>query len=77
MDDAPLGGQTGRIGDRGVGLAYDCVGDVEKNELKPHLCTCWVIPPEKNGAFVAAMEDALEVYKRKRKRDYPLVCMDE
>ena len=53
------------------------MGDVEKNELKPHLRKCWVIPPEHNGEFVAAMEDVLEVYKRPRNPDYPLVCMDE
>jgi hypothetical protein len=36
-----------------------------------------VIPPKANSAFVAAMEDVLEVYTRPRDRDYPLVCLDE
>ncbi len=36
-----------------------------------------MIPPKQDGEFVAAMEDVLEVYKRGRNREYPLVCMDE
>jgi hypothetical protein len=36
-----------------------------------------VIPPEKNGEFVACMEDVLEVYRRAYDADYPVVCMDE
>ncbi len=38
---------------------------------------CWCIPPEHNAAFVAAMEDALEVYSRPYDEAYPVVCMDE
>lgn len=37
----------------------------------------WVIPPEENSAFVAAMEDILDVYMRPRDDDFPLVCLDE
>jgi hypothetical protein len=36
-----------------------------------------VIPPEKNAAFVAAMEDVLEVYTRPHDPKRPLVCLDE
>jgi hypothetical protein len=36
-----------------------------------------VIPPKANGAFVAAMEDVLEVYHRPHQPDRPLVCLDE
>jgi hypothetical protein len=36
-----------------------------------------VIPPEANAAFVAAMENTLEVYKRRRNAKRPLVCLDE
>jgi hypothetical protein len=36
-----------------------------------------VIPPEANGAFVAAMEDVLEVYQRPHDPNRPVVCMDE
>jgi hypothetical protein len=37
----------------------------------------WCIPPEHNGAFVAAMEDVLEVYARSYDPNRPVVCMDE
>lgn len=33
-----------------------------KNRLRPHLSAYWKIPPDGNAAFVAAMEDVLEVY---------------
>ena len=37
----------------------------------------WCIPPQANAAFVCAMEDILEIYKRSYDPDKPLVCMDE
>jgi hypothetical protein len=37
----------------------------------------WCIPPEQNAAFVCAMENVLEVYKRPCDRKRPVVCMDE
>jgi hypothetical protein len=45
--------------------------------LKPHLQKQWVIPPAANAAFVAAMEDVLEVYLRPHDPDRPVVCLDE
>jgi len=36
-----------------------------------------VIAPEASAAFVANMEDVLEVYQRPRDPDRPLVCLDE
>ena len=45
--------------------------------MKPHLRTCWVIPPHQNAAFVACMEDVLEVYQQPYDPDFPVVCMDE
>jgi hypothetical protein len=36
-----------------------------------------VIPPEQNGAFVAAMEDVLDVYARPCDPLRPVICMDE
>jgi hypothetical protein len=36
-----------------------------------------VIPPQANGAFVAAMEEVLAVYTRPHDPDCPLVCLDE
>jgi hypothetical protein len=48
-----------------------------QREFKPHLREYWVIPPEANAAFVAAMEDVLDVYHRPPDPDRPLVCLDE
>ena len=36
-----------------------------------------MIPPKENAAFVAAMEDVIEVYHRPRDATKPLVCLDE
>jgi hypothetical protein len=37
----------------------------------------WCIPPEADCAFVAAMEDVLEVYHRPNDPKRPVVCLDE
>lgn len=37
----------------------------------------WCIPPKHNAAFVAAMEDVLEVYSSPYNENFPVVCMDE
>ncbi|MDQ6609485.1 MAG: IS630 family transposase [Bacteroidota bacterium] len=49
----------------------------KKNELKPWKVKGWVIPPEKNGGFVANMEKVLDVYKTPYNSEFPVVCMDE
>jgi len=36
-----------------------------------------VIPPDANAAFVAAMEDVIEVYHRPHDPDRPVICVDE
>lgn len=36
-----------------------------------------MIPPAANAAFVAAMEDVIEVYHRPHDPDRPVVCVDE
>src|ERR1700752_2147970 len=51
--------------------------DAKKNILKPHLRQQWVIPPDASAAFVANMEDVLEVYQRPHDPQRPLVCLDE
>jgi hypothetical protein len=38
--------------------------DAKKNILKPHRRQKWVIPPDARAAFVANMQDVLEVYQR-------------
>jgi len=37
----------------------------------------WVIPPEADGEFVAAMEEVLEIYARPYDARRPVLCMDE
>jgi DDE superfamily endonuclease len=37
----------------------------------------WIIPPEQNASFVAAMEDILALYMQPRDPKRPLVCLDE
>jgi DDE superfamily endonuclease len=37
----------------------------------------WCIPPEQNAAFVCAMENVLEVYKRPHDPSRPVICLDE
>jgi hypothetical protein len=51
--------------------------DPKKNVLKPSLKDQWVIPPDGNAGFVAAMEDVLDVYRRPPDSDRPAVCLDE
>ena len=53
------------------------IGRTLKNTLQPHRDRQWVIPPDANAAFVAAMEDVLETYQKPRDPDRPLVCLDE
>lgn len=45
--------------------------------MKPWKSQCWVIPPDQSSAFVAAMEQVLDVYKRPYDHLHPVVCMDE
>jgi hypothetical protein len=37
----------------------------------------WCIPPKQNAAFVAQMEQVLDVYQRSYDPRYPVICMDE
>jgi transposase len=52
------------------------VARAQKNELKPWLKEQWSIP-EVSGAFVAAMEDVLELYAEPYDPRRPKVCFDE
>lgn len=51
--------------------------DAKKNELKPWQKQGWIIQPGADAAFVAQMEQVLDVYKRPYDPEYPVVCMDE
>jgi len=53
------------------------VADAAKNDLKPWLKQQWVIPPGGDAAFVAAMEDVLEVHQRPYDPARPVVGLDE
>ncbi len=37
----------------------------------------WVIPPEADAEFVAAMEAVLDTYEKPYDSDHPVLCMDE
>jgi hypothetical protein len=52
------------------------VAGAQKNTLKPWLKQQWCIP-DVNGAFVAAMEDVLELYAEPYDPQQPKVCLDE
>ena len=41
------------------------------------MSTQWVIAPDKDAEFVAAMEDVLDVYERPADPLRPMVCLDE
>ena len=64
LDVAPFGGESGGTGLGRAGLGDDGAADAKKNQLQPHRKKYWRIPPRGNAAFVACMEDVLEVYAR-------------
>ena len=37
----------------------------------------WVIPPEADAEFIAAMEEILDTYEAAYDPDCPVLCMDE
>jgi hypothetical protein len=37
----------------------------------------WVIPPEADTEFIAAMEEILDTYEEPYNADCPVLCMDE
>ena len=72
------------LADRAVELDYiDSVSHetvrrvLKKNEIKPWRRLAWVIPPQRNSDFAAAMEQVLDVYRRPYDPACPVVCMDE
>ena len=77
LDPALAGGESGGTGLGRAGLGDDGAADVKKNQLQPHRKKYWRIPPRGSAAFVACMEDVLEVYARPYDPRRPVVCMDE
>lgn len=49
----------------------------QKNAIKPWLKQQWVIPATANAAFVANLEDVLDVYARPLDPSRPVVFVDE
>lgn len=45
--------------------------------MTPRKLQYWVIPPEADAEFVAAMEAVLDIYEKPYDRDHPVLCMDE
>ena len=54
-----------------------CGHSFKKTQLRPHLKKMWCIPPKQNAAFVACMEDILDLYQQPFDENYPVICMDE
>jgi hypothetical protein len=77
MVAAITGRQDGGIKVFGKHLPRNCKKYSKKNELKPWKVKGWVIPPEQSSAFVANMEQVLDVYKKPYNAEFPVVCMDE
>ena len=77
LDAASAGKESGGIGLGRAGVGDDGAADAKKNKLQPHRKKYWRIPPRANAAFVACMEDVLDVYARPYDPRQPVVCMDE
>lgn len=77
MDTQTHIGTSRGIADNRFHISHAGWPHTKKNEYKPHLRKMWCIPPYQNAAFVAAMEDVLEVYSRPYDPLKPVVCMDE
>lgn len=77
MDTSAIVRASCGTGNSSFHIAYARRPHSKKNGYKPHLRKMWCIPPHQNAAFVAQMEDVLEVYSRPRDPKRPLVCMDE
>src|SRR5208337_4269585 len=74
---AVAGAQGCRVENRGVGELRDGPTHAKKNGMTRRKIEYWVIPPEADGEFVAAMEEVLETYAQPYDANYPVLCMDE
>ena len=72
MDAASLRRKVVRVADRRERQRQHDRADAQKNILQPHRKQQWVIAPEASAAFVANMEDVLEVYQRPHDPKRPL-----
>lgn len=58
------------------GIAHQSRPDSKKNELQPHLKKSWCIA-KVDAAFIARMEEVLNLYAQPYDPEYPVVCFDE
>lgn len=77
LDPPPARGSDDGTRVRGLHLVRNRPRVSKKNILKPHKHEQFVIPPDQNGAFVAAMEDVLDLYQTPYESIFPVVCFDE
>jgi hypothetical protein len=77
LDHEGAGRQARRAGGGRVRRPVHRLAGASKNELRPWLKQRWVIPPKANAAFVANMEDVLDVYAGPYDPGRPVVCVDE
>jgi hypothetical protein len=77
LERAAAGRAGGRAGGAATRQPRTGAHHAQKNRLKPWRVRRWLIPPQANAAFVAAMEDVLAVYARPPDPRRPLVCFDE
>lgn len=61
---SPVGGPRRGTGLYRQRLARDGAAGSKKNDLKPWRRAGWVIPPQRNADFAAAMERVLDLYRR-------------
>ena len=76
MDAPVVGRQSRRVGFVSFHLARDGRAVSKKNKLKPWQKKQWCIP-EVSSAFVARMEDVLDLYHEPYDPKRPKVCFDE
>src|SRR4029453_17541321 len=77
LESAVAGQAAGGAFRGGVDQPRDGAHHAQKNDLQPWRQRRWVIPPDHNPAFAAAMEDVLTVYAQPPDPARPLVCLDE
>ena len=58
-------------------INQETVGRTQKNGITGRKVQYWVIPPEADAEFAAAMDEVLKTYARPYDPAHPVVCMDQ
>ena len=75
---AAAAGAMGRgVGHRGLHQPRNGATNTGRNSIAGDKLHYWVIPPEQDAEFVAAMEEVLETYAQPDAAQQPVLCMDE